>query len=102
MQYDFEEVDVENEEYEAWDAAGTPLHLSVQKGPEWLRVEPGGTPAPRQLADAIREFARVEAVPIESSALDLGDFPGALEQVTSAVQLKREAESWWQKFKGRF
>jgi hypothetical protein len=38
MQYDFEEVDVENEEYGTWDALGTPLHLSVQKGAEWLRV----------------------------------------------------------------
>ena len=102
MQNDLEQIDVENEEYEAWDALGTPLQLSVQKGAEWLRVEPGGAPAPGQLADAIREFARLEAVPVESSALDLGDFPGALEQVTSAVRLKRKAQSWWQKLKRRF
>ncbi len=102
MQNYFEQIDVEDEEYEAWDALGTPLQLSVQKGAEWLRVEPRGTPAPKQLADAIREFARLEAVPAESSALDLGDFPGALEQVTSAVRLKRKAESWWQKLKRRF
>ncbi len=62
MQYHFEQVDVEGEEYEAWDAVGTPLQLSVQKGAEWLQVEPRGTPAPRELADAIREFARLEAV----------------------------------------
>ena len=65
-------------------------------------VEPSGEPAPKQLADAIREFARREAVPLESSALDLGDFPGALEQVMSAVRLKRKSESWWQKLKRRF
>ena len=102
MQFHFEQVDVENVEYEAWDAMATPLNLSVQKGAEWLRVEPSGEAAPKQLADAIREFARREAVPLESSALDLGDFPRALEQVTSAVRLKRQAESWWQKLKRRF
>ena len=102
MQDYFEQIDVENKEYEAWDAVGTPLELSVQKGAGWLRVEPGGTPTPRQLTDAIREFARLEGVPVESSVLDLGDFPGALERVTSAVRLKRKAESWWQKLKRRF
>jgi hypothetical protein len=102
MQFHFEQVDVENVEYEAWDAMATPLNLSVQKGAEWLRVEPSVEAAPKQLADAIREFARREAVPLESSALDLGDFPRALEQVTSAVRLKRQAESWWQKLKRRF
>jgi hypothetical protein len=102
MQFHIEQIDVEKGEYEAWDAVGMPLHLSVQKGAEWLRVEPSGKPAPKQLADAIREFARLEAVPLESSALDLGDFPAALEQVTAAVRLKRKAESWWQKLKRRF
>jgi hypothetical protein len=102
MQNYFEQIDVENEEYEAWDSLGTPVKLSVQRGTEWLRVEPRGTPAPGQLTDAIREFARLEGVQVESSALDLGDFSGALEQVTSAVRLKRKAESWWQKLKRRF
>jgi hypothetical protein len=102
MQRDFEQIDVENDEYQAWDATGTPLHLSVQKGAEWLRVETSGTPAPKRLADAIREFARLEEVQLESSALDLGDFTGALEQVAAAIRLKRDAESWWQKLKRRF
>jgi hypothetical protein len=102
MQNHFEQVDVENDEYEAWDALATPLQLSVQRRAEWLLVEPKGTHAPRQLQDAIREFARLEAVPVESLALDFGDFPSALEQVTSAVRLKRKTESWWQKLKRRF
>jgi hypothetical protein len=102
MQNYFEQIDVENEEYEAWDATGLPLKLSVQKAGEWLRVEPSGTPAREHLAEAIREFARLEAVPAESPALDRGDFRGALEQVTSAIRLKQKAESWWQKLKRRF
>lgn len=102
MQYDFEEVDVENEEYEAWDATGMPLKLSVQGAKAWLRVEPGEKPAPEQLANAIREFARIEAVPLKSSALEVGDFSGALEQVLSGVRSKWQAKSWWQRFKRRF
>lgn len=102
MQNWFEQIDVENEEYEAWDATGLPLKLSVQKAKEWLRVEPGEEPAPKQLANAIGEFARIEAVAVESSALEVGDFSGALEQVLSRVRLKWQAKSWWQRFKHRF
>ena len=102
MQNWFEQIDVENKEYEAWDATGVPLKLSVQKAKEWLRVEPGEKPSPEQLANAIREFARIEAVHFESSALELGDFPVALEQVMSGVRSKWQAKSWWQRFKRRF
>jgi hypothetical protein len=102
MQNFFEEIDIENEEYEAWDATDLPLKLSVQKAPAWLRVEPGEKPAREQLANAIREFARIEDVPMESSALEMGDFPRALEQVLSAVRSKWQARSWWQRFKRRF
>jgi hypothetical protein len=35
-----EQIDVENEEYQAWDATGLPLKLSVQRSNEWLRLEP--------------------------------------------------------------
>lgn len=52
-----EEVDVENAEYEAWDAAGTPLMLGVQES-IWLRIQPVSAPEPQQLAEAISEFAR--------------------------------------------
>lgn len=102
MQNYFEQIDVENEEYEAWDATGVPLRLSVQKTKEWLGVEPGEKPAPEQLASAIREFASTEAVPFESQALERGDFAGALEQVMSEVRAKWQAKSWWQRLKRCF
>lgn len=102
MQNWFEQIDVENEEYEAWDATGLPLRLSVQRAREWLRVEPGKKPVPEQLANAIREFARTEAVPLESSVLECGDFTSAMEQVMSEVRLKWQAKSWWQRFKRHF
>lgn len=38
MERQLEAIDIENEEYEAWDAAGRPVIMSVQK-PHWLRLE---------------------------------------------------------------
>jgi len=102
MQYDFEQIDVEYKEYDAWDASGIPLTLSVQKMAAWLRLEPTGPPKPQQLVDAIKEFARLQSVEVDTSKLSGGDFSGALEQVTSAVLAKLQSKSWWQRFKHRF
>jgi len=102
MQYDFEQIDVEYKEYGAWDANGIPLTLSVQKMAAWLRLEPAGPPKPEQLMDAIKEFARLQSVEVDTSSLSGGDFSGALEQVTSAALAKLQAKSWWQRFKHRF
>jgi hypothetical protein len=102
MQGYFEQIDVENQEYEAWDATGTPLRLSVQKSSDWLRIEPGKRSEPEHLAIAIREFARLQGVDVDIVRLQAGDFTGALEQVTSAVRAKWQSKSWWQRFKRRF
>jgi hypothetical protein len=102
MQAYFEKIDVENEEYEAWDAVGTRLTLSVQKSSDWLRIEPTTKSEPEQLAKAITEFARLQAVDADIARLQAGDFTGALEQVSSAVRAKWQSKSWWQRFKGRF
>jgi len=102
MQRDFEQIDVENEEYDAWDARATPLKLSVQKPSVWLRLESSGVQNPEQLAHAITEFARLQSVQVDTSTLRHGDFSRVLEQVTATVVAKRQAQSWWEKFKRRF
>ena len=51
----FEEIDIA--EYEAWDATGLPLDLSVQGSSQWLRLEPADSAQSQQLAGAITEFA---------------------------------------------
>lgn len=101
MQTHFEPIDVENEEYEAWDAAGTRLQLSVKKSADWLCVESTGKSEPEQLASAIAEFARLQGVDLEVSTLMAGDFCGALEQVTSAVRAKQQSTSWWRRLTRR-
>ena len=98
----FEQIDVEYEEYEAWDATGIRLRLSVQKSSDWLRVEPTTESEPDQLAKAITEFARLQGVDVDIVRLQAGDFTGALEQVTSAIRAKWRSKSWWQRFKRRF
>jgi len=38
IQYQFEKIDIENEEYEAWDSDGKLVEMRVQK-PVWISVE---------------------------------------------------------------
>jgi hypothetical protein len=102
MQYDFEEIDVENGEYEAWDAKGTPVKPSVQNPALWLRLDPEGPPQPEQLANAIAEFARLQNVQADTPELDRGNFSKALEGITAAIRAKRKTERWWHKLKRRF
>jgi len=102
MQSDFERIDVENEEYEAWDAVGTRLKMSVQTSSDWLRIESLPNPQPEQLAEAIREFARLQGVDTDASLLSAGDFSSALAQIFLAVQSKRQSRNWWERLKRRF
>jgi len=102
MQRNFEEIDVENGEYEAWDAKATPLKLSVQKQAAWLVVEPAGKPQPELLANAIAEFARIQNVQVDTSRLHHGDFSNVLERTAVAIREKRQAEHWSQKLRRHF
>jgi hypothetical protein len=97
MQHDFERIDVENDEYEAWDPSGLPLKLSVQK-PVWLRIESMGiTAKPRELADAIRKFAKLQDVPVDLSGLSGFQFSAVLDEVSATVDQKRRSKSWLRK-----
>ena len=102
MKNHLEQMDVENGEYEAWDALGARLNLSVQKSDDWLRIEPLPNPQPEQLADAIREFARLQGVDVDASLLREGNFSSALDQISSAVQSKWQSRNWWERLKRRF
>jgi hypothetical protein len=68
MVHAFEKIDVENEEYEAWDSQAKPIKMFVEPGSLWLRLEPVGWPEPEKLRKASKEFARVQQ-------LQLGDSP---------------------------
>lgn len=102
MQTQLEPIDVENEEYEAWDTAGTLLRLSVKKSAAWLLVESTEKSEPDRLASAIAEFARLQDMDLDVSMVRAGDFHCALEQVTSAVHAKQQSASWWRRLMRRF
>jgi hypothetical protein len=98
----FEEIDIENNEYDAWDATGLPLDLSVQGSSQWLRLEPTDNAQPEQLAGAMAEFAARQNVQVDASRLFASGFATALAQITSAIQARRQTQSWWQRFKSHF
>ena len=102
MQTHFEQIDVENDEYEAWDSAGIRLQLSVKKSSDWLQVENTERSEPERLANAIVEFARLHGVGLDNSRLEAGDFRGVMDQVTSAALAKQRSQSWWRRFTRRW
>lgn len=104
MRGEFEKTDVENNEYEAWDADGRRLLLSVSAPDrEWLRMDATeNEPRTEELADAIREFARSRNVQVNSSELSRREFSSVLQKVWSTIQENRKTEGPIQKFLRRF
>ena len=60
-----EKIDVENDEYKAWDTSGHAIVLGVQR-PSWLRVEPSSYDE-SGLRAAIAEFASSLGIPPEQT-----------------------------------
>jgi len=96
MRRQFERIDVENGEYQAWDADAHPLALSVAPGKrDWLRLETtAGGPNPKELADAIRRFAQIQDTQVDSSRLESGEFLGVLYDLWSVVRRKKGHRVW--------
>jgi hypothetical protein len=102
MKSGFERIDVQNDEYEAWDALGTRLKLSVQKSDDWLRIDASPNSQPEQLAGAITEFASLQGVDVDIFMLGAGNFSGALAKVSLAIQTQWPSKGWWQRIRRRF
>jgi hypothetical protein len=61
MQRNLERIDVENDEYAAWDADGKSVRLLVQE-PTWLKVVPAPESTVPDLRDSLRRFAEARHV----------------------------------------
>jgi hypothetical protein len=92
MRYDFEKINVQNDEYEAWDANGVRLSLSVQQ-PIWLRTEPQDSAKPHELAAAIAEFAQRSGIPVDPSVA-IDKFEAALDAIKQKLDAERRSRSW--------
>ena len=104
MRGEFEKIDVDNNEYEAWDADGRRLLLSVTAPDrEWLRIDATETePSTAELADAIPQFAQARNVPVNSSGLSRRELSSVLQEIWSVVQESRKAEGPIRRFLRRF
>ncbi len=91
-----EAIDVENEEYEAWDADGNRLKLQVaEEGPHWLQVMPTGTADITGLCDAVHAHARTAGIP----ASDLkGLSPAAAVERIEQHEHSRKPRLRWLQF----
>ncbi len=81
MQGYLERIDVENNEYAAWDANGRPASLLVQE-PVWLKVAPGPEGGGPDLRDSLRRFAESHRVRLTADEQRLA--PLALYETISA------------------
>lgn len=65
MQHYMERIDVENEEYLAWDANDRPIRMTVGV-PTWLVLEPDVASKPDRagLLSALRHFAEIRGVQV--------------------------------------
>jgi hypothetical protein len=104
MQRQLEKIDIENNEYEAWDAGGRQLLLSLAPaGPEWLGVEAlSAEPKPEKLSDAIRQFAHSHGLEVDLSGLSRHEYSAVLVEVAAALERKRQSKSWLSRFLSRF
>ena len=81
MQGYLERIDVENDEYAAWDANGCRVSLLVQE-PAWLKVVPGSESGLPNLRDSLKRFAQARNVNLTESEQRLA--PLALYEAITA------------------
>jgi hypothetical protein len=66
MQHHLERIDVENDEYLAWESSGRPIHMTVLE-PLWLKLESKAEePDTAGLFSALQRFAESRRVKLEA------------------------------------
>ena len=85
LQQNVERIDIENSEYDAWDAEGRPLRLGVQE-PVWLTLESAGQPVIPALRSAIAVFAAKRGVVLSENQQSVDDLAMVLNQLPSVRQ----------------
>jgi hypothetical protein len=80
LQKHLEAIDIENEEYRAWDAEGQALELGTQK-PIWIRIEEKGKDL-ESLIRALTAFAAYKGVEVKSEPSSAVEIEALLETIT--------------------
>jgi len=100
MQSALEQIDVENDEYEVWDAEGTPVQMKSQD-PVWIRFESmPGKDHPAQFRRALLEFAQSEGLQLPDQ-IPVGGFETALDKIQGERAKRMLASSPVRRFVSR-
>jgi hypothetical protein len=98
MQYHFEKIDVENDEYAAWDSNGVPVRMSVQE-PVWLRLDPGEGTDLNGLMSALSNYARQEKIALDAAACSTNQPERVYEAIRKELDGRRSTKrSFWPLF----
>ena len=90
-----EAIDVENEEFEAWDVNGERLRLEVvKKSDHWLKIERTGIADMSGLRSAVHKYAQTSGVP--ASELDTLSPVEAVERIDQHEESRRRKRRWYQ------
>lgn len=95
-----EEIDIENEEYLAWDSEGKRLSLRIEhREHHWLRVTPTGLGDMDGLRTAIRGYAEAFGLPPEvAEGCTLAEAVRRIEGVEECPDRERRGNRRWYEF----
>jgi hypothetical protein len=86
MQRHLERIDIDNAEYEAWDASGTKIRLQVQE-PVWLCMTRETGPVHDELRPILVQYASQHGIDI--AGLERRTFAELVDRVTKAPESRR-------------
>jgi hypothetical protein len=96
MQRQFERIDVENHEYQAWDSVGAPLELRVEE-PLWLAIDRSGQADRDALKAALLTYAKQRGCAVmDVEGLSLNELFGRIsDAIKSTAARPGGRTSWW-------
>jgi hypothetical protein len=101
MQFRFEKIDIENEEYQAWDKDGCAVDMKLQE-PVWIFLVPSAQGSdPDQLRLALLRYAASVGVQLPEQ-FPISAFETALDQIKIAHEKQLLANSPIRLFFARF
>lgn len=90
-----EAIDVENEEFEAWDVNGERIRLEVvEERDHWLKIEGTGIADMNGLRSAVHKYAQTVGVP--GSELEALSPVDAVERIDQHEESRRRKRRWYQ------
>lgn len=88
-----EPIDVDNDEFLAWDAVGTPLTLETRPQPLWLHLRTTeAPPEPARLREHLLQYARDRSVALDASSVAGLPLSEVLRQIEKAASSRLDSQ----------